>query len=186
MTQRQKCEGRRLKKRRPLSNRLAEAALGRLFLALHRAGILPPRIDIAVDEFDDTERRVVAVTEARLQDAGIAAVALFVARPEHVEELFDQRDIAHLRDRLAARMQVAALAERDQLLDDGPQVLGLWQCGDDLLMLDQCLRHVGEHRLTVLGGAVEAALRASMIHRLSPVLAAAVPRYGRPFLASRE
>jgi hypothetical protein len=51
-------------------------------------------------------------------------------------------------------------------------------------MLDQRLRHIGEHRLAVLGGTVEAALRASVIHGLSPILAAAVPRNGRRYWQS--
>ena len=54
-----------------------------------------------------------------------------------VEQPLDQRLVADLRDRLAARMQVAALAERDQLLDDRAEILGLRQGRDDLLMLDQ-------------------------------------------------
>ena len=59
--------------------------------------------------------------------------------------------VAHLRHGEAARVQVAALAERDQLLDHRTQVLRLGQGGDDLLVLDQGCRHVGEHGLAVLG-----------------------------------
>ena len=65
-------------------------------------------------------------------------------------------------------MQVAALAERDQLLDDRTQVLGLRQGGDDLLVLDQRSRHVGEHGLAVFGRAVEATTTESVTHWLSP------------------
>jgi hypothetical protein len=49
-------------------------------------------------------------------------------------------EIAHLRDRLPARVQVAALAERHQLFHHRAQVLGLRQRGRDLLVLDQRLR----------------------------------------------
>ena len=62
-------------------------------------------------------------------------------------------------DRLAAGMQVAALAERHQLLDHRPQLLRLRQRGHDLLVLDQRRSHVGEHRLAMFGGAVQFPMR---------------------------
>src|SRR4029079_3589620 len=75
---------------------------------------------------------------------------------------------ADLGDRQAARMQVAALAERDQLLDDRPQILRLRQCRDDLLVLDKRRREVREHRLAVANAAAEPATGKSMAHRTSP------------------
>ncbi len=54
--------------------------------------------------------------------------------------------VAHLADRLTAHSETALLAERDELLDDRAQFLGLGQRGDDLLVLDQRGAHVGEHR----------------------------------------
>jgi len=122
------------------------------------------RVDIAVDELDDRHRRVVAVAEARLEHARVAAVAPAVAGRQHVEELPDERHVLDLRDRLTARMQIAALAEGDQLFHDGPQVLRLRQRRGDLLVLDEGLRHVGEHRLAMLMRAVETTLRATVIH----------------------
>ena len=65
---------------------------------------------------------------------------------------------------MPAGVQVAALAERHQLLDHRAKVLGLRQGGRDLLVLDERLRHIGEHRLAVLGGAIEAPLGVSVIH----------------------
>ena len=57
--------------------------------------------------------------------------------------------------RLAAGVQVAALAERDQLLDDRPQLLRLGQ----VVMICSCLISAAamlrEHRLAVGGGAAE-------------------------------
>src|SRR6185436_15897739 len=52
----------------------------------------------------------------------------------------------------------------NQLLDDRAQFLGLRQRGDDLLVLDQRGRHVGEHRLAMLGGAVELAMNLAVTH----------------------
>ena len=122
--------------------------LGRLLL--HRPGIEALGGLVAIDELDHRHRRVVAVAEAGLEHAGIAAVALLVAGAQHVEQLLDHGDVAHLRDRLAAGVQVAALAERDELLHDRAQLLRLGQGGGDLLVLDQRGRHVGEHGLAVL------------------------------------
>src|SRR5690348_2613468 len=79
-------------------------ALRRLgFRLLHGAGILPLGIDVAIDELDHSHRRVVAVAEARLDDAGITAVAVLVAGGQRVEQLLDLIDVAHLRNRLTAR-----------------------------------------------------------------------------------
>src|SRR5262249_2648461 len=85
---------------------------------LHRSGILPLRLDVAVDELDDCDRGGIAVAEAGLEHAGIAAAAVLVAGREHLEQLLHHGHVAHLRDRLAARVQIAALAECDQFLDD--------------------------------------------------------------------
>src|SRR5262249_57980401 len=80
----------------------------RLGLPLRRAGILALGSDVAVDELDHRHRRRIAVTEAGLEHARVAAVALLVARTEHLEELLDHGDVADFRDRLAACVQVAA------------------------------------------------------------------------------
>src|SRR4051812_4010807 len=90
---------------------------------------------VAIDELDDGPRGIVAVTGARLHDAQVAAVTVGVARGDGVEQALDDAFIADLRDYLAAGVQVAALAERHQLLDDRTQVLRLRQGGDDLLVL---------------------------------------------------
>src|SRR5215472_15835880 len=137
-------------------------------LLFDRTGVLALGIDVAIDELDHRERRAVAIAEARLHDAGIAAVALLVARADHVEQLLDHRDVADLGDRLAPCVQVAALAEGDQLLDDRTQVLGLGQRRGDLLMLYQRRAHVCEHRPTMLGRAVELAMGVTVTHRRDP------------------
>src|SRR5215218_3724712 len=85
---------------------------------LGRARILAARIDVTIDELDHGHRRIVAEAEASLQNAGVAAVAVLVASAKNGEELLHHGLVAQLRHGLAAGMQVAALAERDQLLDD--------------------------------------------------------------------
>src|SRR5438067_13701562 len=117
----------RFRDRSPIKKRRRSAAfetvsesslrcLGCLFL--HRAGIEALGIDVAVDEFDHGHRGVVAVAEAGLDDAGIAALAVLVAGSQHVEQFSDLVLVAHFGDRLAAQGETALLAERDQLLDD--------------------------------------------------------------------
>src|SRR5579863_8803914 len=120
------------KKRRPKAP-LFEPDIGRSLrcfrrsLLLHWTGIEALGIDIAVDELDDRHRRVVAIAEAGLDDAGVTAVAVLVAGSENFEQLLGLVDIAHLRDRLAAQRKSALLAERDELLHDRAQFLGLRQ-----------------------------------------------------------
>src|SRR6202048_2313231 len=104
----------------------SETGLRRLgFLFLHRAGVLALGVDVAVDEFDHGHRGVVAVAEAGLDDAGVAALAVLVAGRPRVEQLANLILVAHFGDRLAAHRKTALLAERDELLDDRPQLLGL-------------------------------------------------------------
>src|SRR5262249_21588141 len=70
------------------------------------------------------------------------------------------------RDRLAARMEPAALAQRDELLDDRAQVLRLGEGRRDLLVLDQRRAHVREHRAAMLVRAVELAVGVTVTHRI--------------------
>src|SRR5262245_13909255 len=105
--------------RRRLSRR---SRLGRL---VTREIVLALGVDVAVDQLDHGTRSRIAVPEPGLQHAGIAAVAVLVARADHLEELLDGVDVAHFRDRLPASVEIAALAERNQLLDDRTEILGL-------------------------------------------------------------
>src|ERR1700704_3538729 len=94
---------------RPRSHRGGGVGVGPRLL--HRAGIQALGIDVTLDELDHCDRRVVAVAKARLHNAGIAAVAVLVARTQHVEQLLHHGNVANLRDRLAPRMQAAAISE---------------------------------------------------------------------------
>src|SRR5262249_35106740 len=143
--------------------RRGSLGLGRGF-ALHRPGVRALGLDVAIDELDHRDRRGIAVAEARLANTGVAAVAVLVAGAERLEQLLDHRDVAHLGDRLTAGVEVAALAERHQFLDDRTQVLRLRQRGHDLLVLDQRRRHVGEHGAAMLVLAVELAVGVTVTH----------------------
>src|SRR5262249_12743881 len=78
----------------------------------------------------------------------------------------------------AARVQTATLAERDQLLDDPPQVLRLRQGRGDLLVLQERMGHVVEHGLAVRAGAAELTAGIAMAHgrSLPPLGLSRVPR----------
>src|SRR2546423_10038770 len=104
------------------------------------------------------------MAESRLEHAGIAAIALAIARAQHLEQLLHHRQVADLRDRLPASVEVSALAQRDELLDHRAQILRLRQRGDDLLVLDQSRRHVREHCAPVLRRAVELAMGVTMTY----------------------
>src|SRR4029077_5721385 len=107
------------------------------FGRLDRAGILALGLNVTVDEFDHGLRSVVAVAKARLHDAGIATVALLVARADDIKEFLDLGHIADFRNRLAAGMEPAPPCARHELLHDRPQLFRLRQRRDDLLVLDQ-------------------------------------------------
>src|ERR1700726_4669708 len=62
--------------------------------------------NVAIDELDHPDRGIVAVPEAGLHDAGITAMALLVARPQHLEQLLYHGDVADFRNRLAAGVEV--------------------------------------------------------------------------------
>src|SRR6185295_9243384 len=157
---------------RPFENlRLEQSGRGRRLFGpplRHRPGILAARIDIAVNQLDDANRRRVAVAVAGLEHAGVAAVARGVTRPEHIEQLLHHRGVAQLRGRLTARVQVAALGQRDQLLDDRAQVLRLRQRRDDLLVLDQRGSEMLEQRVALVGAPVELAVSIAVTHVRTP------------------
>src|SRR5580698_3392057 len=149
---------------RPYRGNLRRSGSGLFGPRQNGPGILALGFDVAIDELDHRNRRGIAVAEAGLHDAGIAAIAVLVARADHLEQFLDHGEVAHLRDRLAARMQVAALAERDQLLDDRTQILRLGQRRGDLLVLDQRRAQVRQHRFAMIRAAAELAVGLGVTH----------------------
>src|ERR1700735_5371934 len=82
--------------------------------SISRRETTPTRLS---DEFEQDHLGRVRPTRSELQDPRIAAVTLLVARRDLLEQLVDRELVlAKRRQRLAAGVQVAALAERDQLL----------------------------------------------------------------------
>src|SRR5262249_53343671 len=96
-----------------------------------------PATAVRLDELEQDHLGRGRATRTELQDPRVAAVALLVARGDLLEQLVDRELVlAEHRQRLATRVQVAALAERDQLLDLGLDRLGLGLGRLDPLVLD--------------------------------------------------
>src|SRR5690606_37840539 len=148
------------------------APLRLLLLAGSDAGsvVLALGIRIAIDELDDGSRCAVAETESRLQHAGISASSILVTGTEHIEQLLGHLFIAEPRRRKPARVEIAALCERDVLVHHAPQVLGLRQGRHDLLVADEGCSHVGEHRLAMPAVAAELPAEFPVSHCRRPSL----------------
>src|SRR5262249_20739917 len=99
----------------------------------------------------------VAVADARFDDAGVAAGPLFVALGERRQHLVGELRVLQRGDQLAARLEAAALAQRDEALNHRPEVLRLGQGGGNRLMLQTGMAEVVEHGLAMSRGAAEAA-----------------------------
>ncbi len=98
----------------------------------------------------------VRLPRTELDDAGVPAGALRVARRHLVEQLVDDElVVVKRRQRLATSVEVTAFGEGDQFLDLGLDRLGLGLAGLDPLVLDQLLREVREQGLAVGGVAAE-------------------------------
>src|SRR5712675_646584 len=165
----------------------ASAWLGRfglspLALDSSWAGIFALGLGIAVDQFDQCHRSIVAVAVPRLDDAGVTAGPGRIALRQGRHQLVGQTRVLQRGDRPATIGKTTMLAEGDQPLDERAEILCLWQSRPDLLMLDQGGGEVLEHRLAVGGFAAEAAAAEAVAHGILNMArrdALPVPRYSR-------
>jgi hypothetical protein len=117
------------------------------------------------DELEVHHLGRVAATRTELEDAGVAAGPLRVPRSDLLEQLVDRELVLPQRaERLTAGVQVAALGQRDQLLDLGLDRLGLRLRALDPLVLDDLLAEVGQQRLAMGGVAAELVARLLVAH----------------------
>src|SRR3712207_6127008 len=116
-----------------------------------RSGYPPERATATgLDELDEDHLGRVAATRTELEDAGVATRPLRVPRGDLLEQLVDGELVLSQRaQRLAPRVQVAALGQRDELLDLGLDGLGLRLGRADALVLDDLLAEVGQQGLAV-------------------------------------
>src|SRR5690606_12279646 len=103
--------------------------------------------------------------EAGLEDAGVTAIALFVARGQRVKQFGHHVGVADFRDRDTAVGQPAFFAQRDRTVGDAAQFFGFRQGGDDLFVLDQRADHVRKQGFAVAGGTVQATHGFTVVHR---------------------
>src|SRR5688500_5504881 len=118
----------------------------------------------AVHQRDQRQRRIVALAEAGLEDAQIAAIALGVARPQVAEQLLDDAAVAQSVEGQPAVGERGLLAERDHRFHHAPQLLRLGQRGGDLLVPQERDRHIAEHRQPVAGRATELSKTVTVPH----------------------
>src|SRR5512136_2402905 len=123
----------------------------------------PPLHELEVDLLG-----TVALTGAELHDARVPAAARRVARRDVAEQLVDDLLVAQQRDRLPARVEVVALAQRDGLLDDAAYLFGARLAGLDLLVLEQLAGKTREQRAALVGRHVELATGTLVAHYSSP------------------
>src|SRR3954451_20318004 len=125
------------------------------------------REKVLLDELEEHHLGRVRATRPELEDAGVAARPLAVTRRDLLEQLVDgELVLPEGRQRLAPRVQVAALGQRDQLLDLGLDGLGLRLAGLDPLVLDQLAREVAQERLAMGGITAELVSLLAVAHRL--------------------
>src|SRR5438093_10944062 len=133
---------------------------------------------LVVDKLDVHHRSRVARPGADLDDPRITAGTLGEARSDLVEQPVHGVLAAQERHRISLRGDVGGIlaGERDQLLRDRPQLLGLGLGGADTAVLEQRARHVREQGLTVRRVPAELPSATAMPH--------SDPRMERPWAAS--
>src|SRR6185436_19926831 len=97
------------------------------------SGLLLFLLRLVADEFEDSHLGGVAAAGAELDDAGVSARTVAEARSEGVEELGHDRVVFDQAASLPARVNGVVLAEGDQPLDLGAQLLRFGKRGDDAL-----------------------------------------------------
>src|ERR1035437_2128006 len=108
-----------------------------------------------VHPFEDGALGGVALALVHLDDAGVAAVAVFEGGGDVCEEGFGGVFLAQTGGGQTAGVEGAFLAKGDEFLGDGPRGLGLGEGGGDAFVLDEAANEVGEHRVAMLAGAAQ-------------------------------
>src|SRR5690606_40722396 len=118
-----------------------------------------------LDQLEEHHLGGVRAARAELHDAGVAAVAVGVTGRDLLEELVNQKLVlAELGERLPARVQIAALAERDQLLEMRLDSLRLGIGDADALVVDDLTAEVAHQRLAMRSRARELSLLLCVAH----------------------
>src|SRR3990172_4877910 len=89
----------------------------------------------ALDQLEEDDRGAITKARAKLDDARVAAGTLGVARRQLIEDLTGDVLVVDVAEDTASRCHGAGLAERDHLLCQAADCLGLGLRGADLLVL---------------------------------------------------
>src|SRR5205085_1590603 len=124
------------------------------------------------DELQQDHLAGVRAPRAELQDPGVAASALRIARRDLLKQLVHRELVlAQGREGLAPRVQITPLGQRDQLLDLRLDRLGLGLGGLDALVVDDLLGQPTQQGPPVRGGTAELVALALVTHRRAETLA---------------
>ena len=110
---------------------------------------------VIVDEFDDGHLRVVALPEAELDDAGVAAGPVADLRGDVAEQFFDGLFVAEVAEGLSAAGRAVVLRAVDDRLDERAEGFRLRQRRLDPFVLDEGGAKGREGRLAVRRRAPE-------------------------------
>ena len=129
------------------------------------AGLLE-HVLVVVDELDDSHLGVVTVTDAGLQDAGVATGAVGDLLCDLAEELVDGLFAVEVAEDNTAVVGGVFLRAIDDGLDIYSQCLGFGNGGLDALMHDKRSGHVGKHSNAMCVGSGQMIYFATVSHIL--------------------
>jgi hypothetical protein len=109
------------------------------------------------DQLEQADLSAVADAFAQLDDPGVAAVTVGIARSHFFEDLLDGVFVVDLGHGQTAMMQGGFFAEGDHLFRQAAAGLGLRHRGPDLTVRagEQAADHVGEHRIAMRRGPAQ-------------------------------
>src|SRR5258706_11250931 len=133
---------------------------------------------LAAEEFDERLFAAIALAEAGEHDAGISAFAIAEARSNGIKEPGDGSAGHEIGAGLAARGNVATLAQSDHLLHFGTHGFGLGDGGLNALFHDQRSDQIAQKRATRAGIALKLPTCITMTHFF--LVSSGVARSGSP------
>ena len=119
-----------------------------------------------LNEFHVSHRSIVAIAEAHLQDAGVAALTIGETRGNLIEQLDDNIAVTKTIESQTLVGDGRFLGERDQGLNDTAQFLGLGQGSANSFVRNERAGHVAKHGGTVSRSTVELAIAVMVTHFL--------------------
>jgi hypothetical protein len=98
------------------------------------------------DQLDQAHFSSVTAAETEFENAGVTTVAACESRSNNVKEVFDSITAVQFGESQTTAVKITLFASGDELFSETAEFFGLDQCGFDLTVDEQAVRHVGEHR----------------------------------------